>query len=305
MRRLPSKFYKFSWGGIAIIVAVTIGWFLNRNYDTSEAPPANSGGGNNLPQQPGGGNRPEKRRSPRPTVQTGRKLDLGALHQSLDQPDRSLARNACGKLLRDSLKDSGDYSSATQFLSSLPEADSKLLLRDWVLGIESPLGSIDDFRAQQWMVSRLGFSQDRQLTDRLYRLSGGRAFLDLVPDRDFQRKETRNFECAAAGSVEINGVAKTIGALTSFAEDEQSIPAVKRSMTKLLAGNAYEASAAIGNLPVGKPKDILIESLVIWMKDKGEVASLDDWISQISDSALRAKLSPPRDAGKAQLPTAK
>jgi hypothetical protein len=129
------------------------------------------------------------------------------------------------------------------------------------------------------------------LTDRLFRVSGGAAFSALVPGVDVDLEKTRGFENAVIGSTEKHGVDAAVLALSVFLEDPASDTAVERSLSRLISVHSHEASAAISRLGPGRSKDVMLKTLVEWLKRKGEKDSLDDWINQISDHELRSTLS--------------
>jgi hypothetical protein len=223
----------------------------------------------------------------RASRQNLRKIDFAKLNESLNGPN---GLNSCGKFLKNELEETGDYGTMTRFLSTLSAADAKSLLKSWIFGTETPFGALEDLRAQEKAVTRLGFSEDMVLTDRLFRLSGGAAFPDLEPGRDIDLKKTRAFENAAVGSTEKHGVSTTVRAFQGFLADDATAIAVQRSLSRLITSHPQEAAIAIGQLEPGRPKDLMIKTLVEWMKKKGEVEALEDWIHEISDENIKASV---------------
>jgi hypothetical protein len=193
--------------------------------------------------------------------------------------------------LKEELLRTKNYASVGKFLAALPRNDVKSLLKEWVIGTSTGLGAVSDYDEQRWLTEDLGLSNDLRLTDRLYYEAGGRAFPELASHDTGHMKEARIMEMAIKGSAKHHGVEETIKALPGLLVDEHAVPSVKKSVEWLLSNNSTESSIAIGNLPSGYSKDVMIEAMIIWLRRKDEADSAEPWIDVISDPTLKARLS--------------
>ena len=218
------------------------------------------------------------------------KIDEAKLLKTLEDSDRVAGLNRCGRLLKEELERTKNYHSVGKFLADLPNADVKRLLNEWILGTSTGLGVVRDYDEQKWLIEDLGLSDDLRLTDRLYYLAGGIAFPELVLNRSRDLLEARALEMSLKGSANHHGVKETIEALPGLFIDNHAVPSVQRGVEWLLAAHSTESSAAIGNLPPGYPKDVMIEAMAVWLAKKGEARTIEAWIDLVSDPSVKARV---------------
>lgn len=218
------------------------------------------------------------------------KIDEAKFLNALADPDHDAGLNRCGRVLKEELERTGDYESIGKFLATLPKSDAKGLLIAWIFGSSTAAGPTGDFDEQKRLVENLGLEKDLRLSDRLYREAGGNAFPELARRNAGDLREARWLEMALKGSASHRGVKETVKALPDLIIDEHAIPSVKRGVEWLLASNSTETSVAIGELPSGYSKDVMIEAMIGWLAKKGEAGSIEAWVDLVSDPAVKKRL---------------
>lgn len=218
------------------------------------------------------------------------KIDENKLLNALADPDHDAGLNRCGRVLKEELERTRDYDSIGKFLANLPKSDAKGLLIAWVFGSSTAAGPAGDFDEQKRLVENLGLEKDLRLSDRLYREAGGNAFPELARRNAGDLGEARWLEMALKGSASHRGVKETVEALPDLVSDDHAVPSVKRAVEWLLASNSTETSVAIGELPSGYPRDVMIEAMIGWLEKKGEAASIEAWVDLVSDPVVKKRL---------------
>lgn len=218
------------------------------------------------------------------------KINEDEMNKALEESDHASGLNRCGRMLREELLRTGAYGSVGRFLATLPKKDVKSLLNEWIIGTSTNLGPVRDYDEQKWLIDDLEISNDLRLTDRLHYEAGGSAFPEMAIRRPGDLREARVIEMALKGSAKHNGVEATIKALPNLFVDEDSATSVKSGVEWLLSSNSTEASTAIGELPPGHAKDVMIVAMIDWLERKGERSSISSWIDHVSDPTLKKSL---------------
>ena len=217
-------------------------------------------------------------------------FDISKLREALENPNHDVGLNWCGRYLVEELTRTADYAAVGRFLATLPKDDAKLLLRDWVIGASPGLGSVADFDSQKRLIDDLGFANDLRLNDRFLREAGGKAFPELARNSPTSLQDARTMGIAVSGSAKYNGVKATLEAFPDLLAAGHAVPSIQNGVKWLLASDSTDASLAIGELPQGHAKDVMIDAMLDWLEKKEETSSMEAWVNQISDPAIQTSL---------------